>query len=81
MTLKSTSGDAQVVSSDHRSFGTEQRALGRNDFRLIAPGVSSVQERMEVTWSVAVVRIVAIVARSFYSKRFLIRLSGKTGTC
>lgn len=49
-----SNGDAQVVSSDHRSFGTDQRALGRNDFRLIAPGVSSVQERMEVTWSVAV---------------------------
>lgn len=45
-----------VVASEHRPFGTKQRALGKDDFTKIPHGVAGVQDRMSVIWERGVVR-------------------------
>lgn len=44
-----------VVASEHRPFGTKQRALGKDDFTKIPHGVAGVQDRMSVVWERGVV--------------------------
>uniref|UniRef100_A0A674N3Z4 Dihydropyrimidinase like 5b n=1 Tax=Takifugu rubripes TaxID=31033 RepID=A0A674N3Z4_TAKRU len=44
-----------VVASEHRPFGTKQRALGKDDFTKIPHGVAGVQDRMSVIWERGVV--------------------------
>uniref|UniRef100_A0A668UIQ8 Amidohydrolase-related domain-containing protein n=1 Tax=Oreochromis aureus TaxID=47969 RepID=A0A668UIQ8_OREAU len=44
-----------VVASEHRPFGTKQRALGKEDFTKIPHGVPGVQDRMSVIWERGVV--------------------------
>lgn len=46
-----------VVASEHRPFGTKQRALGKDDFTKIPHGVAGVQDRMSVIWERGVVRL------------------------
>ncbi|XP_043918804.1 dihydropyrimidinase-related protein 5 [Protopterus annectens] len=44
-----------VVASDHRSFSTKQKAMGKDDFTKIPHGVAGVQDRMTVIWEKAVI--------------------------
>jgi len=39
-----------IVSSDHATFNSKQKALGVNDFTKIPPGVNGVGERMMILW-------------------------------
>ncbi|XP_077345232.1 dihydropyrimidinase-related protein 5 [Lithobates pipiens] len=44
-----------VVSSDHRTFTTKQKAMGKEDFTKIPHGMGGVQDRMSVIWEKGVV--------------------------
>ncbi|KAJ3613872.1 hypothetical protein NHX12_020116 [Muraenolepis orangiensis] len=44
-----------VVSSDHRPFTVNQKAMGKDDFTKIPHGVPGVQDRMSVLWERGVV--------------------------
>ncbi|KAG8544144.1 hypothetical protein GDO81_023009, partial [Engystomops pustulosus] len=44
-----------VVASDHRTFTTKQKAMGKDDFTKIPHGVGGVQDRMSVIWERGVV--------------------------
>jgi dihydropyrimidinase len=50
-----SSGDLEYVSSAHCVFRTEQRALGKDDFRKIPHGVNGVEDRLSVVWEKGVV--------------------------
>jgi dihydropyrimidinase len=45
------SGSLQVVATDHCSFTTEQKRIGRDDFRIIPNGTGGVEDRMVVLWT------------------------------
>jgi len=47
-------GSLQVVATDHCSFTTEQKRIGRNDFRMIPNGTGGVEDRMAVLWTAGV---------------------------
>lgn len=49
-------GDLHMVCSDHSTFNAEQKALGKDDFRKIPPGVNGVAERMSIVWENAVLQ-------------------------
>ena len=44
------SGNLQTTATDHCCFMAEQKAAGRDDFRLIPNGTGGVENRMEVLW-------------------------------
>lgn len=48
------SGTLQVVATDHCSFTTEQKRLGRDDFTRIPNGTGGLEDRMPVLWSAGV---------------------------
>jgi dihydropyrimidinase len=44
-------GTLQGLGSDHCAFTTEQKALGRDDFRLIPNGIPAAEERLPILYS------------------------------
>lgn len=48
------SGSLQVVATDHCAFTTEQKRLGREDFRRIPNGTGGLEDRMPVLWTAGV---------------------------
>ncbi len=38
------------MATDHASFNSTQKAVGRDDFRLIPNGVHGLEERMYIVW-------------------------------
>jgi len=49
------SGVLQIVATDHAVFNSTQKAVGKNDFRIIPNGVNGIEERMHVVWEEMVV--------------------------
>jgi dihydropyrimidinase len=47
-------GSLQVVATDHCSFTSEQKRLGRGDFTKIPNGTGGLEDRMPVLWTVGV---------------------------
>jgi len=45
------SGSLQVVATDHCAFTTEQKQLGRGDFRKIPNGTGGLEDRMPLLWT------------------------------
>eukprot|EP00878_Enallax_costatus_P020282 GHUV01021433.1.p1 GENE.GHUV01021433.1~~GHUV01021433.1.p1 ORF type:complete len:434 (+),score=101.61 GHUV01021433.1:390-1691(+) len=43
-------GLLQLVATDHAVFNSTQKAVGREDFRVIPNGVNGLEERMHVVW-------------------------------
>jgi dihydropyrimidinase len=48
------SGSLQVVATDHCAFTTEQKRMGRGDFRKIPNGTGGLEDRMPVLWTAGV---------------------------
>lgn len=44
------SGNLQTTATDHCCFCADQKAAGKNDFRLIPNGTGGIENRMEVLW-------------------------------
>ena len=44
------SGNLQTTATDHCCFCADQKAMGKDDFRLIPNGTAGVENRMEVLW-------------------------------
>jgi dihydropyrimidinase len=44
------SGNLQTTATDHCCFCAEQKAAGKEDFRLIPNGTAGIENRMEVLW-------------------------------
>lgn len=43
-------GALQIVATDHAVFNSSQKAVGKDDFRIIPNGVNGIEERMHVVW-------------------------------
>jgi dihydropyrimidinase len=48
-------GALQVLGTDHAVFNSSQKAMGRNDFRILPNGVNGIEERLHVAWQELVV--------------------------
>jgi dihydropyrimidinase len=48
------SGSLQVVATDHCAFTTEQKRLGRDDFRKIPNGTGGLEDRLPLLWTAGV---------------------------
>jgi dihydropyrimidinase len=48
-------GLLQLVATDHAVFNSTQKAVGKDDFRLIPNGVNGLEERLHVVWQEMVV--------------------------
>ncbi len=44
------SGNLQTTATDHCCFCAEQKAMGKDDFRLIPNGTAGIENRLEVLW-------------------------------
>jgi len=44
-------GDLDCVGTDNCTFSANQKALGRDDFRLIPNGTNGIEDRMAIVWS------------------------------
>lgn len=49
-----STGFLQLVGTDHCTFNSTQKALGKGDFRKIPNGVNGIEERMHVLWNLMV---------------------------
>eukprot|EP00921_Rhytidocystis_pertsovi_P019087 GHVQ01030251.1.p1 GENE.GHVQ01030251.1~~GHVQ01030251.1.p1 ORF type:complete len:671 (-),score=134.14 GHVQ01030251.1:85-2097(-) len=47
-------GVIEALGSDHATFNTSQKRLGRHDFRLIPNGVNGMEERIPLSWHILV---------------------------
>ncbi len=44
------SGDLDLVGTDNATFSANQKALGKDDFRLIPNGCNGIEDRMSIVW-------------------------------
>ena len=45
------SGDLQTTATDHCCFCADQKAMGKDDFRIIPNGTGGIEDRMHVLWT------------------------------
>ncbi len=74
-------GTVQTIGTDHCSFTSEQKALGRNDFRKIPNGAGGVEHRLELLYTLGVasgkISMEKFVEITSYNAAKLFKLKGK----